>query len=210
MDWIRLLILSLALAGPAWGEDIADVLHRSQQQRLATLTAASADSPRAQAVRRSFEALVATLPGLPAAELRVVSGPIVAETLHGRIVVAHESLGDLPQAERMFVLAHELGHVMREHWAQMGRLYQKWVPGDVRPDTTDPVAGRLGREASMLSHRQEFEADAFALELLRRTGHDPEAALSAFMHLGVVPDTATHPGTRKRVATLRSAMMQAP
>lgn len=200
----------LVHAPPAQAEDITAVLHRSQQQRLDAMPRADADGPRAQALQHSFDILVAALPGLPATELRVVRGAVLAETLHGHIVVANESLGDLPEAERLFVLAHELGHVVRAHWAQMTQLYRKWVPGEVRPDTTDPVAGRLGREASMLSHRHEFEADAFALELLRRAGHDPEAALSAFMHLGVSPDTATHPGTRKRVASVRAALMQAP
>jgi Zn-dependent protease with chaperone function len=205
-----LVALSLAPAAGARAEDIADVLQRSQQQQLDALPAADPGSAKAQALQRSFDALVAALPGLPAAELRVVRGPVLAQTLHGRVVVAHESLGALPEAERLFVLAHELGHVMRAHWAQMTRLYQRWVPVDVRPETTGPVAARLGREASMLSHRQEFEADAFALELLRRTGHDPEAALAAFVHLGVSPDTATHPGTRKRVASLRAGLLQAP
>jgi Zn-dependent protease with chaperone function len=167
MRWFQLTLLGLALAGPARGEDIVDVLRRSQQTRL--------------------------------------DATPLAETLHGRIVVANESLADLPEGARLFVLAHELGHVASDHWQQMGAVYRHWVPGEVTPQTTDPVANALGREASMTSHRQEFEADAYALRVLRRLGRPPQDAFAAFMSTTLQPDTATHPGTRKRIASLRAA-----
>ena len=31
------------------------------------------------------------------------------------------------------LLAHELGHVARHHWQQMGAVYRHWVPGEVTP-----------------------------------------------------------------------------
>lgn len=205
MRWFPLTLLGLALAPPASAEDIVDVLRRSQQMRLEALPLA-AEGPRAQAIRRSFEQLKSALPADVAAELRVVSAGTVAETLHGRIVVAHESLAEMPEGARLFVLAHELGHVASHHWQQMGAVYRHWIPGDVKPETTDPVAGSLGREASATSHRQEFEADAYALQVLRRLGRSPQDAFTAFMQQGMLQDTATHPGTRKRVASLRAAM----
>lgn len=207
--WMRVTFLVLALAGSARAEDIVDVLRRSQQQRLETLPAADPASPRAETVRRSFAALVAAQPALPPVDLRVITGAVIAETVHGHIVLANESLADLPEGERLFVLAHELGHVAQRHWLQMALVYQKWVPGEVTQEHTDTVAGRLGRDASGLAHRQEFEADAFALRLLRRAGHDPAVAVSAFMHLGMTQDTATHPGTRKRVALVRASLAEA-
>ncbi len=205
MRWFSLTVLGLALAQPARAEDIVDVLRRSQQMRLEAMPPA-AEGPKAQAVRRSFEQLRRALPEEVPAELRVVSAGTVAETLHGRIVVAHESLADLPEGARLFVLAHELGHVASHHWQQMSAVYRHWIPGEVKPETTDPVAGALGREASATSHRQEYEADAYALQVLRRLGRSPQDAFSAFMQQGMLQDTATHPGTRKRVASLRAAV----
>lgn len=207
MRWMLATILGLGVMGAARSEDIVDVLRRSQQQRLEALAPAPVDGPRAELVRRSFAQLVAVQPGLPAIELKVISGPVIAETLHGHIVLANESLADLPEGERLFVLAHELGHVVAGHWLQMAMLFQKWVPGEVTPEHTEPVAALLGRDASGLAHRQEFAADAHALTLLRRLGHDPHEALSAFKHLGLpMGDTATHPSARKRVAMLRAAV----
>lgn len=204
MRWFQLTLLGLALAGPARGEDIVDVLRRSQQQRLDAMTPAP-DGPRADVVRASFEQLRRALPSELPVDLHVIRGDTLAETLHGHIVVANESLADLPEGARLFVLAHELGHVASRHWLQMGLVYRRWVPGEVTPQTTDPVAGMLGREASGLSHRQEFEADAYAQQVLRTLGRPAQDAFAIFMQTGVQRDTATHPGTRKRLASLRAA-----
>ena len=205
MRWLVVTILGLGAMTAAAGEDIVDVLRRSQQQRLDALKPA-VDGPRAQAVRRSFEVLAKTLAPLPAIDLHVISGPVLAETLHGHIIVANESLADLPEGERLFVLAHEIGHVKQQHWLQMGLVYKRWVPAEVTPEKTDPVAASLGREASVLAHRHEFEADAFALQTLLGLGLSSDVAFSSLRLMGLQQDSATHPGTRKRLASLRAAL----
>lgn len=208
MRWLALILVATTLAFPVRAEDIVDVLRRSQQQRLDALQPA-ADGARARTVRRSFEALREALDFDVPVDLHVVTGPVIAETVHGHIIVAHESLADMPEGARLFILAHELGHVAAGHWKQVGLLYRRWVPGEVTPTATNAVAGRLGREASGLAHRHEFEADAFALQALRRLGRTPQDAFEAFLRLGVTPDTPTHPGTRKRVALLRATQLAA-
>lgn len=109
---MRSLFLFLTLgglaAGPAWCEDIIDVLRRSQDMRLAAMREVPPEGRQAQVVRASFDAVMRALPpGAPAA-LRVISGPVMAETLHGHIVVANEDLAELPEGARLFILAHEL------------------------------------------------------------------------------------------------------
>lgn len=206
MRW-SIVTLVLLLAGPAaYGdENILGVLARSQLARLDRTQAVDPGSPRARVVRNSFETLARLLGLRYTVELRVIEGEIVAETLQGRIVLANESLADLSEGERLFILAHELGHVELRHWEQTQRLYQKWVPGVVAPDRTEPVAALLGRDASGLAYGQEFEADAFALRTLRALGGSSQDALGAFMRMGANHDTATHPGTGKRLAALRAA-----
>jgi Zn-dependent protease with chaperone function len=203
MRWLVVTILGLTLATAARAEDIVDVLRRSQQTRLDAMAAAN-DASRAQVVQHSFEVLRQALAPLPPIDFHVISGSTMAETLHGHIIVANQSLADLPEGERLFVLAHEIGHVQQHHWLQMGLVYKRWVPGEVTPENTDPVAGMLGREASGLAHRQEFEADAFALQTLHRLGLSSDVAFSSLRMLGLQQDTATHPGTRKRLASLRA------
>lgn len=200
--WVLLVVPMLA-AAPARGEDIVDVLERSQRTRLAALPEADAQGARAQRVRDSFDRLVRAAGLREPVELRVIRGETVAEALLGRVIVANESLADLTEGERVFILAHELGHVALGHWAQLGEVYKRHIPGAVTPATTDPVAGALGREASGLSHRHELDADAFSVHALRAMGHSDDDAFSAFKRMGLTRDTPTHPGTRKRMASLR-------
>lgn len=196
------------VSAPAWcQEDIVDVLRRSQDTRLQSLTLADTDSARAATVQRSFDTLLQALHPPPSVELRVVRGPVVAETLHGHIIVASEDLAEMPESVRLFVLAHELGHVAMQHWLQTALLYQKWIPGPVTPAHTDPVATRLGREASAMAHGHEFAADAFAAHLLQALGHDDDL-VGVFRQLGPTRDSATHPATRKRIASLRALALE--
>lgn len=200
-----LFSLHLLSAAPvsAAEEGIADVLARSQQTRLELKDAADASGPRAQTVRASFERLIRASGVAHPVELQVVRGDTVAEAVQGHVIVANESLAEFAEGERLFILAHELGHIELRHWEQTERLYQKWIPGMVTPERTDPVATQLSRDASGLAQRQEFEADAYALKAVRSLGRPWEETLAVFMHLGASHDTATHPSTARRLAALR-------
>lgn len=206
--WTLVLALGALLGTVAahGAEDIVDVLRRSQDMRLASLAPAAADSARARVVQASFDTLVRALEPAVAVELRVITGPVVAETLHGHVVVANETLADWPEPLRLFVLAHELGHTQLDHWRQMARVYRKWIPGAVEPALTDPVAVPLGREASGLAHEHEYSADAFAARALRLLGRGEDDMQLVMNGLIMTGDTPTHPATRKRISALRSQL----
>ena len=199
-----LMALVTALSAPAWcGEDIAAVLTRSQQQQLDALHEVEQGSLKAQVIRRSFDRLLMAVDVPVPVSLLVVDGPQLAECLLGRVVVANASLAEMSEGERMFVLAHELGHVVQGHWSQMRLLFQKHIPHAVQQEHTDAVAGVLGREASQLAHLQEYEADAFAVRVLQRLGEAEDSPLELFRRLPMTKDTATHPGTHRRVMQIR-------
>jgi predicted Zn-dependent protease len=206
MRWIVFFGM-VVCAAAARGEDIVDVLQRSQQMRLAAMQPA-ADGAAARALQANFERLLKATAFDQPVHLQVVDDDNVAETLLGRVVVVHARLGERPPAEQLFVLAHELGHVAQRHQAQMGQLYLKWVPGPVLQEHTDAVAPLLGRDASGLAHRQEFAADAFALRTLCAMGHTRDEVLAIFMRLGMNPTTATHPGSTRRMAALRAEPLE--
>ena len=208
MRWCFLTLSCLLLAtGPFAHADerIAEVLVRSQQILLDRQATAAAGT-RLETVRTSFDTVARALELESAVDMRVIEGNTVAETLQGRVVMVNESLADLTEGERLFVIAHEFGHIALHHWAQTEQLYQKWVPGAVTPERTEPVAALLGRDAHELAYRQEFEADAFALRTLHALGFPLQDAIGAFMHMGHGGgDSATHPGAQKRIAALRAA-----
>jgi Zn-dependent protease with chaperone function len=191
-----------AAIGPAAG--IAEVLQFSQLQRLAQRPAPEGDAAALQRVHDSFQRLLAMRPQDGPAELVLVGGPLYVEALFGRRAVAvSESVGQLPEGERLLLLAHELGHLSLQHWGRLSGLYRSFIPGPVRPETTEPVAAALGAQAHALSHQQEFEADAYGYRLVRQLGFGVDTAFGLLTRQGVQMDGATHPGTRRRVTQLR-------
>jgi len=207
MRRLLVLLVGLALAAPAWCQDIVEVLERSQSVRLASMSYAETESPRAVVVRGSFDQLAHRFGSDKEMEVRVVTGPVIAECLLGHTIVANELLAELPEAVRLFLLAHEIGHVVLGHWQQVEQLYMKHIPGEVVQQRTDAIAGLLGREASQLSHAQELAADEFAMRKLRSLGYNVDDVIGAFTQFGMQMDTPTHPGTRKRIAHLRAIAM---
>ncbi|HEY2976646.1 MAG TPA: M48 family metalloprotease [Burkholderiaceae bacterium] len=197
----------MALMSLARADDIVDVLERSQRLRLEQRIAA-VDGERSQRVRATFDRLLSQALIAPhAVELRVMQGGVQAEAMLGRLLVVGDAVGDLPEGERLVLLAHELSHLTLGHWQALCAVYRKHVPAEVRPDTTDPVAGALGHDAQELSHRQEYEADAHGFALARQLGATLDDALSLLMRQPMVSDSATHPATRRRIAQFR--MLQA-
>jgi hypothetical protein len=197
------LCLLTPLAAPSQG--IVDVLQRSQQMRLDQRGTADPMSPESARVRASFARLLALAPQEGAVELVLVGGNLYVEALFGRrSVAASENLGALPEGERLLMLAHELGHLALGHWREMSEMYVRLIPGEVRPETTDPVAAQLAEQGQALSHRHELEADAYGFKLVHKLGFGVDSAFDLLTRQGVQPDTATHPATRRRLAQFRA------
>ena len=186
-------------------QGIVQVLVHSQQMRLQQRPLADSSSAASQRLRTSFERLQRLLPSARDVRLDILQGELFAEALLGeRAVVASEAVGELPEGERLMLLAHELGHLALGHAQALGALYLRFIPGEVKPETTDPVARELAESAHALSHQQEFDADAYGFTQLRALGFGLDSAWSMLTRQGVSFDSATHPGTRRRIAQLRS------
>lgn len=197
-------LAALLSAVPVHSEDILSVLARSHDSRLKALAGRAAHDERAAILQRDFDRLLDRLPQRPRdVSLLVVDGPVIAETLSGHVVVVHAGLAEANEGERLFMLAHELGHVVMGHWAELGAVYQKHIPGEVNQRDTDAVASVLGRDASRLVHGHEYAADAFAWRTVRDMGHGLDNAAAVFHMMPNMGDTPTHPASRKRLAALR-------
>ncbi len=207
MRWFWIVVMTMAACVHAKaGESIEQVLDRSQMMRVAQRPPADAQSAAAQRVRHSLQRLT-SLAGTdaPAIELVLVGGDLFAEALLDRAGIAvSQAVGDMPEGERLLLLAHELGHVRLGHAGTLKALYRAHIPGEVRPETTNHVSAALGREAHTLSHRHEHEADAYGYALVRSLGFGVDNAFALLTRQGVQHDSATHPGTRRRLAQLRA------
>lgn len=107
------------------------------------------------------------------------------------------------QAERDFVLGHEVGHLENgDSKTQFGfnLLLQSL---DESPDSNTLEFGNLRRELDIQigaeNHRQEYRADQRGLEIAVSLGHDPSSAIA---FLAGLPSSSSHPSGNDRLKAL--------
>jgi Zn-dependent protease with chaperone function len=121
--------------------------------------------------------------------------------------------------EIAFVLAHEMGHIVRRHTLERivkdAGLSLLLRQSSFR-QASGAWLGRVGRQAlvSAFSRDEELEADAFAVTLVRAAGGDPLAGERLLEKLArrtsgqgvAIPGDyfATHPPLPERLAHLRA------
>lgn len=127
------------------------------------------------------------------------------------------------------VLAHEIGHIQREHallaiqksrnekfLAVVGTEAAKTAAGDQRGQVGEILDGMaddvLGQLKNGYSQTQESEADNDGVAILKAAGYDPTAMITLLNKMetqlkpGVADFSSTHPKTSVRIASIRSAV----
>jgi Zn-dependent protease with chaperone function len=141
----------------------------------------SANEAYVRRVQRVLDQLHAALPTKPYPfhAIVIIDRSFNACCYPGGYMLVHEGLlARLEQDEALaFILAHEMGHATKRHWARTMRRMQENAIIDilgaivskgnyVQPDRT--------YEYNAYSRKQEYEADAFGVELYLRAGYDPK------------------------------------
>lgn len=135
----------------------------------------------------------------------------------GTIRVYSGLMDMLSDQELLFVLGHEIGHVLNEDVQDKMRLAlvssalragfasQQNVVGDVARSALGAFVHRLVN--AQFSQQEEREADDFGLRFLRRKGGDPQHAVSALEQLATLGSghsfLSSHPAPQKRAQRLR-------
>jgi len=122
------------------------------------------------------------------------------------------------------VIAHEIGHLSLGHHARRRKAWKietaaraaasAFLPAALR-GLSGHVAKLIARLLQMrLSRSDEFQADAFAVALMRRSGLDPSASVTLLQKLDELAKgrgtpiswLASHPPTPKRIAAIQRAI----
>jgi Zn-dependent protease with chaperone function len=135
----------------------------------------------------------------------------------GNIVLTDELVGMAANDDAILgVLAHEIGHVEREH--SLRRLYRAagiaalimLIGGDIGAGAEDILVQGSALVALSYSRSQENEADRYSVELMVKAGKDP-AALVSFLETmrareskGGSDILSTHPATADRIEAVRA------
>lgn len=131
------------------------------------------------------------------------------------------------------VLAHEIGHIQREHallaikksrnekfLAVLGTEAVKTAAGEYRSQVGEVLDGMADDVLTMLksgySKGQEAEADGDSVTILRSAGYNPNAMITLLQKMekqlkpGHADFSSTHPKTADRIASIRSKVTEAP
>jgi len=202
-------LICLALGGaPACAMDIVAALNASQQQKLSLCKVTADEAPEARVLQQSFKQLQdarATMDApaaTPAVRLLVADCEHGIQVLAGEVVVPPE-VAHWDEGARLFVLAHELGHIEHRDWDRLMATYAYDMAQNTAEDALPQALSSVRAHTSVLKRHSEYAADKYALRLLQHMGRngldDAEAAL---LPIWSREDTPTHPGAMQRMAAL--------
>lgn len=205
MHAAALLLAITAPAGHAGSATLSDPLVDRLVDQLENSRSAchdvAPDHPRRLLIEADIERFRAAVPVPEGVSFDVADCRMDGFVIEGRTVVLSVRMARLNEAQRFFIMAHEIGHVRLAHRAAMS----SFVASVVRSTGDDESAARAGIESglSAVSHQAEFEADAYAVRSMRAAGLDPEQAARLFDSLGDRGDNRTHPGAARRAKAIR-------
>lgn len=215
-----LVEIAVAITPPVVPQLMSQGALRSLDETL--LSKSELPAPRQASIRRGFEELASLAPrGKDGFSLHFRKGgslgPNAFALPDGSIVLTDE-LANLASGRDavLGVLAHEIGHVEREH--SLRQLYRAagiaalimLIGGDIGSGAEDILVQGSALAALSYSRGQESEADRFSVELMGKAGKDP-AALVIFLEMirdrfeakGGSDFLSTHPATQGRIDEVR-------
>ena len=214
---------------PWMAEQVAPLVPRAMEravgaQAMDLLDAVHLAPSRLSTARRKeldlrFRAMVAGLPREHDYQLAFRHAPSLGPNAFalpdGSIILTDELVNLANDDDAVLgVLAHEIGHVEREH--ALRRLYRAagiaalimMIGGDIGSGAEDVLVQGSALLSLSYSRDQENEADRVSVELMSRAGKDPES-IARFLEkirdiAGDGPDfMSTHPGTEGRIEAVR-------
>lgn len=129
----------------------------------------------------------------------------------------------MDDGELLFVIGHEMGHVMKDHVrkklrvayaAQAVRKGVASINGGVGEIARSQIGGFAEKLlTAQFSQQEEREADDYGLDFLAKTGMEPAAAISALRKLALLGNNhsflSSHPAPGKRAERLEAQLQLA-
>lgn len=203
MNYFLAFILAV-LAQVAAANPLIDALRADDELRICS---AGDASPEAKVLISDAKELMTAM-NVPADTFAVLvadCGRFAVTAMTYNVIVLPPRLAHFAKNERLFVLAHEIGHLANKdltHWTEVGDELVR------APLADDLAANRI----YSVSRALELDADRFAARTLSKLGVDAvSAATDVFTRLHVLDaqDDDSHPAPKLRVEFLAQAMAPA-
>jgi len=207
MNRMLLGICACACSWTALAMDIGSGIRTGDRVRLEKATP-SDDTEAARIITESFQAAMAARGAGIAVTLHITHDGLGGESALGNVVLVDDSLAALPEDERVFEIAHELGHIDLGHFERMIALFQQYVG-----DSTDDhyIARTLNVHADDLSpalQALEYEADAYGQALVSKVPGALDGGIHTFQRNVFRRGDFSHPSPRERMLKLEAALAE--
>lgn len=189
------------MACAAHAQSLADRIVEQLEASPAGCSPIAASHPHRQLVEADVATLRQATPVPDGVRFEVMDCSVDGFVHKGQTIVLSARLSRLNAAQRFFIVAHELGHLRLAHHAAVSSFVARAVQG-----SADEAAARAAVASGLtpISHRNELDADAFAVRLMRASGFDPEEAARLFDSIGEGQDNSTHPSAGRRARAIRA------
>lgn len=195
----------LAASGSLWANPLIEELVDQLENSPARCTQVAPAAAQRQLVEADIATFSKAVPVPEGVSFTVMDCPMDGFVYKGRTIVLSTRLSRLPQAQRVFILAHELAHYHLRHRAVMNTFVAGLVGTMQDQNAARAALSSAAPDFTRISHKAEFDADALAARLMAQAGFDPLEAARLFENIGEGKDNATHPGTGRRARAIRSA-----
>ena len=200
---IALLLCLQAFTASAKASD--GLLAGYEVARDAIVDVPSTEDPRAQLLQNEFSALLKAAGVTEPVKLVVTTSDLIGQAFPGRVVAVNIQVAQVSKAQRTFILAHELGHVLMEHFGAVLLLLDKHETSS----QTFVVDQAFVREnITPMSHLSEFAADEFAGKCLLKMNLSISDAAKFFEAYESSPENASHPAMSERLKRLLALARQ--
>ena len=124
-------------------------------------------------------------------------------TPDGSILVSKGLMDVLTDKELLFVVGHEIGHLLREDDAQRLSFEKELTPHRGEDGEIESLRGKLlERKMEQFFHQAEFASDEFGVKAFQENREGREAGVSYFFSRPLGAVTPTHPADSSRISRI--------
>lgn len=179
---------------------LVDKLVHQIEASPAGCTAVTPQHVQRQVIEADIQRFRQLVPSAAKVPMQVLDCEADGFVYKGETIVLSTRLSRMNPAQRFFIIAHELGHLQLGHHGAI----RSFVAGIV-DKARDESRARAQMQSGLagISHRHEFDADAFAVRTMGAAGLNAEEAAWIFDSIGSDKDNATHPAATRRATAIR-------